>query len=528
MNKTIRQAFERLDSRRQPLMTRWREFSELAIPALLPRNGFSETSELPVPYSSATARGCTRLASRLASTLVPLNGIPFFNLDLDDGEPVEGSDPTEIQKVLSRIERRVMRKLELTNFREAVYAALIHMIVLGNALLVANDNYNYTLYRVDKYVIRRRMDGEWHEIIIRDFIDPSMPPQILIDNGFQPEEEKEGYCYGKDAEDAIYTRVVNNHKGGCTVEREYRGKRLEKGGGEYKVCPYIPLRWTLVDGENYGRGLIEDNLGDIRCLEAMAEALLDSMMANAEYRFGVNPAGITEIHDLQESENGTFVPAQQSDVFPIQLGNQAQVVAAQASVAHKEQVIGQVFLLNSAIQPQGERVTATQVRILATELEQALGGVFSGTSRELLIPVVRRVMFQMLQDGILLPEDDPATQSMIEELQSPDGVLGIRVRTGLEALSREVENEKMNGIMDRLIQMPERAQQVIIWPGVINRWLSTSGVEPTGMVMSVAEFQQQQAAEQQQQMAIMEAEQSMATAGRIAEQAAANQGVSQQ
>lgn len=489
---TIKQMFERLDAQRSSMLERNREYAELSIPSILPKEGTCESSELPVPFSSACARGCTRLASRLAGTLVPLNNMPFFNIEIDDADPVQGEDPTEEQKILSRLERRVMRKLQTTNFRSSLYLTIQHCEVVGNGLIVENDDYSFAVHRLDNYVIRRRPDGEWHEIILRTWVDPAAPPTILLNNGIQANSDDETYYHNsRDPKFALYTRVVSNHKGGCTVTHEYQGKKLEVGSGEEDVCRYFPVRWNLIAGENYGRGLIEDNCGDVRAIDIMAEALLDSIVANAEYRFGVNPAGITEIHDLQSSLNGKFVPAAEGDVFPIQLGNQAQVAAAQQSVTLKEQVLGQIFLLNSAIQPQGDRVTATQVRLLATELEQALGGVFSDAARELLIPVVRRTMYQMLRDGILIPDDDPTAQELMDELKKPDALLNIRIRTGLEALNREVENEKLKGIMETALRLPEPGQEAIEWVGLINRWISTEGLEPAGIVKSVQQVEQE-------------------------------------
>lgn len=518
--QTLKVRFDNLDQRRKVLLHRAQEYAELSIPSLYPRSGLSETSELPVPFSASTARGVSRLASRLVSAIYPLNNVPFFALELDEAEPVQGEDPTEEQKVLSRMERRIMRKLSTTNLRSTLFAAFQHLQVVGNCVLYINDNYNLSLYRIDNFVIRLRPDGEWHELLIREAIDQSMLPEMLKEEGHA---EVDSDSKADAIPEYLYTKVINNHKGGCSVEREFKGRKLVKpeNTGDYKVCPYLPLGWTHVAGENYYRGLIEDNLGDIRALEVMAESLLDAMAANSEYRFGVNPAGITEIHDLQSSVNGAFVPAADGDVFPIQLGNQAQVEAAQRSVTMKEQTLGQTFLLNSAVQPQGDRVTATLVRLLANELEQALGGVFSDVSRALQIPLVRRFMYMMLKDGLLIPEDDEASAAMQKSLEDPDGILAVKVKSGLEALSREVENEKMVQIMEIVKNLPEAGQQAVIWPGLLNRFVSTFGVEPKGIIYTVDEMAQQAQAQQAAAMQQAGAEQTMATQGTIAEQAAA-------
>ncbi|WP_416142518.1 portal protein [Escherichia coli] len=44
---------------------------------------------------------------------------------------------------------------------------------------------------------------------------------------------------------------------------------------------------------------------------------------------------------------------------------------------------------NSAVQRTGERVTAEEIRYVASELEDTLGGVYSILSQELQLPLVR-------------------------------------------------------------------------------------------------------------------------------------------
>lgn len=525
--------YQALDNNRKTLLTRWREYAALCFPGSLPWEGQYETSELPVPFSSATARGLNRLCSRLATTLVPLNGMPFFNIEIEDAEPTEGVDPTEEQKALSRIERRVMRKLGTTNFRSALHATLLQSAITGNSLMQAHPNYQYSVHRVDRWVIRRRPDGTWYDLIICTPVDKSMLPQMLLDAGFTNQELSPNYPLVRgglyDPCSCIYTRVINDSKGGCDISVEYDKQDISSKlsdkrplGGHFPICPYFPTRWNMVAGENWGRGLVEENAGDIRALEAMSEALLDSIAANAEYRWGVNPAGLTEIHDLQESENGSFVPAVKDDVFAIQLGNQAQVTAAQASCRMKEEVLGQVFLLNSVVQPTGERVTAEQVRVIAEELEQGISGVFSESARELLIPVTRQVLYAMALDSLLVPVEDPAAQSLKEELSKPDSLLAIKIKTGLESLSREIEGGKVDAILDKVSQLPPQGQEVIVWPGLMNRWISSKGLETKGLVYTVEELNQQRA--QQQQAATQQAasQQAIQTGGAIAENAAAN------
>ncbi len=512
--KTYQQLFESLDSNRGSLLDRLYDFSELTIPGLLPRTGYTQTAQLPVPYSSMPARGITRLASRMVSALYPMNDVPFFELRLDlPIEPGQGTDPKGAYEVLGRIERRVSDKLSGTNLRSALYIAMQHIITLGDCMLEVTPEYTFAVHRVDNYVMRRRPDGEWHDMVVRTPVDCSALPQYLLDAGFENKEKSAEDRFNTDIEnsDAVFTHVTKLADGSATYEREYDGRVFESD--TYDVCPFVPLGWNHIPGEDYHRGLIEENWSDVRALDGLSESLLDSVAANAEFRFGVNPAGLTEIADIVSSENGSFVPAAPNDVFPIQLANQAQVGATQASVAAKEQALGQVFLMNSASQPTGDRVTATQIRVIATELEQALGGVFGAVSRSFQRPIIRRVMLQMVRDGILVPEGEGASTEIESAILDQDGVMKIEVRSGLAALNREVENDKMMQVMQVAAQLPPQATESVNWPGMMDRWLATFGIETAGIVKSPEQMQQEQMQAQQAQVAQAGAEAAAVQAG---------------
>ena len=239
--KTIKQLFDNLDSNRGALLTRLHDYSELTIPGLLPRTGYTQTSELPVPYSAMPARGITRLASRMVSALYPLNDIPFFELSLDlPINPAVGQDPKRAYEVLGRIERRVMDKLSITNLRSALYTAMQHIITVGDCLLEVTDEYSFAVHRIDNFVARRRPDGMWWDFILRVPVDPANLPEELLDAGFSNKENTEdrfSYDY-QQTDHAIFVHIQKDGDG-CTYAREYDGTVY--ASGVYDVSPYVPL-----------------------------------------------------------------------------------------------------------------------------------------------------------------------------------------------------------------------------------------------------------------------------------------------
>jgi len=107
----------------------------------------------------------------------------------------------------------------------------------------------------------------------------------------------------------IYTRAVK--KSGIWFEyQEVEGVFVEGSDTKYTddtKLPFIPLRWTSINGENYGRGLVEQYLGDFRSLEALYQLLLEASAVMSRVLFGKRAGSVVDIDDLNEADNGSCI-----------------------------------------------------------------------------------------------------------------------------------------------------------------------------------------------------------------------------
>ncbi len=507
----IASEFERLSSRRTGKIQRAQDASRLTVPGLFPEEGFSETMELPDVFSSLPARGVMSLASRMVSAIYPLNQAPFFNFELDQAFVPEGIDATETMASLSRLDRKIMDKLSSTNLRQELFVLFQHLIVVGDALFECLDDYNYRIHRLDHYVVQRYPDGRVKRIILREWVDPDAVPEEWpeVDPSYRRDSSNE---VGPTADhEPYFTEILwNPDSKEWDVRKEYCGMIVDEG--TYEVNPYIPQAWSRVAGEDYGRSLVEEHIGDIRTLETITKALVEAAVANSEFRIGVDPSGFTEVSDLQDTSNGDFVPARQVDVFPIQLLKQIDLGPMGAVREDISQQLGRTFLLQSSVQRTGDRVTATEIREVAQELDQALGGIFSGLARDIQIPIVKRAMLLMARDKMVPKE--------LMKLIQGGGPLSLKVRTGLEALNREVTNSQL-AQWAQVVGTVQAVQPYIDWYGWAIKWTSSFGLEPVGLVKTPQQLQEEQQQAAQQSIAQMATQQSIQSMGAMAEQGAA-------
>jgi PAS domain-containing protein len=105
------------------------------------------------------------------------------------------------------------------------------------------------------------------------------------------------------------------------------------------------------------------------------------------------------------------------------------------------------FLLNQAVQRNAERVTATEITVLVEEIENALGGVYSMLSHEMMEWRLGRLLFNLQRKGVI-----PVW---------PDGDITPRVLTGLEALSRDRDVSRVTTAAELIKMFGEPAMEVI-------------------------------------------------------------------
>jgi hypothetical protein len=481
-DKTAAAIYRKLEMKRSAFLQRARDAALLTIPSLMPPSGHSGQSKLATPYQGLGARGVNNLSSKLLLALMPPNS-PFFRLAVDDftleqmtqQEGMRG----EVEEALAKIERAVMSEIESTAMRVSIGESLKQLIVAGNVLLFLAPEGGVKVFRLDRYVTRRDPMGNVLETVVLESVALEALPDAL---------REQLKAKGKDGDDTVvdlYTRVCRKD-GKWRVYQEVEGEIVPDSEGEYPLekSPWIPLRFSKIDGEDYGRGYVEEYYGDIRSYEALTKAIVEGSAAAAKVLFFVNPNGVTQQRTLTEAPNGAVRTGMASDVSVLQLDKFADFRIAFQTIENIETRLSFAFLLNTAVQRGGERVTAEEIRYMAGELEDALGGVYSILSQELQYPLVQRLLFQLER------------QKKIPTL--PKGIVKPTITTGLEALGRGHDLNKLDLFLQGAISTlgAEAVSKWIIAPDYLIRRGTALGIDTKGLIRTADQIAQEQAAEQ--------------------------------
>jgi len=491
---TARQRYEKLRSYREEFLNVAVECSRLTLPYLIRQDDRRHEvhKTLITPWQSVGAKAVTTLAAKLMLALLPPQ-TTFFKMQVRDdkiGTEIPPEVRTELDLSFSKLERMVMDYVNASSDRVMIHQAMKHLIVGGNALLfMGKDGIKH--YPLNRYVVERDGNGNVIEILTKEVVNkhliplPEPKPNAVGDDGM-----KGG---GVDEDVEVYTYVrMNEKKTQWIWHQEAYGKRIPgtDGSAPKDSNAWLVLRFNTVDGEDYGRGRVEEVIGDLRALESLSQALVEGSSVAAKVVFLVSPSSTTKPQTLAQAGNGAIVQGRPEDVQVVQVGKSADFATAAQMAQTLERRIGDSFLqLNVR---QSERTTAEEVRLTQLELEQQLGGIFSLLTVEFLVPYLNRILMVLQRRG--------------EIPKIPKDLVRPQIVAGVNALGRGSDRESLTAFVTTIAQTmgPEALVKYIDPSEYITRLAAAQGIDTLNLVKTEeavqGEMQQQQEMAQQMEL----------------------------
>jgi hypothetical protein len=432
---TAEASYQRLKSDRNAAESRAKQCATLTLPTLYKEvsKGKSSSSRT-TPYQGTGARCVNSAAARFLMALLPVNA-NFFKLSPDgmDAQALAeqaGIQQGELEMGLAEIERTVINDIETSGMRGKISLALKHLVATGNGLLYIPDEGNAKFYPLSRFVVDRDGMGSVLEIVTLDSIAPStMGDELKSILGL---DQKKGATAdaGPEQDVELYTRIFR--EGDLwQVFQEVNGAVVPGSEGSYPVdaCPWIPLRIPEEDGEDYGAGLVYDYYGDFDALEKLSKAMLKGAAAAAKVLWALDENAAIRPKTITEAESGDVLRFRADQLKAVQQDKYGDFNFVGQHIDKLVARLEMAFGVRTAIQRNGERVTAEEIRYLAQELEEVQGGVYSILAEDLLLPLVRRQMDRLTR------------QHRLPEL--PAGLIKPRIVVGVAALGRGQDMRKL-------------------------------------------------------------------------------------
>jgi len=468
----------------------WRRCASLTLPYLCPPSGHNENTELYYPYNSIGTYATNTLSSKLSSALIPTTG-KFFRL-LPFDEKIEGlakEDLQELEKELSQIENNVISLIGIQGLTASLTEAVKLLIVTGNALIHKIKGKSFKVYNPLDYCVERDYAGNIMTIIIKEVIDARILGEEFIDKNRKEQAEED--------EIDIYTCIYRLDKNNYILYQEVDDKIIEKTIKAYKtdLMPFIALRWNALHNEDYGRGLVEQHLGDLVSLENLQRIIIEGAASSAKIVYGLKKGATLKAKDLENARNGDVVLGDfggaNPDVTVLQSNKSNDLIVPLQLIQDLKQNIGKAFLMFSSSVRDSERTTMAEIRETTAELDAAFGGTFSVLANELQIPLVR----------LLLNEINPE----VLELTTPS------IITTANSVSREKDIQNLQFFLQSIAQFgPDFIQANLKIDSYLKELATAIGIDATKIVKTAQEKQVEQQALMEQQ-AQLQAQETMPT-----------------
>ena len=490
---TARARYEQLSTDREPYIDRAEECAKYTIPSLFPENQdtIGDKGKLITPFQSAGSAGVNNLASKLLLTLFPPDA-PFYRFlpsakvrkEIDSIQNPD--EQAEVQRGLdesfSKMEEQVLSAVNTSSDRTTLAETCKHLVVTGNGLFHDGDQ-GARFFPLNQYVVARDSSDNVLEIVVKETVSP-----MTLTEDVRKYLSKQ---YTEDdvaAQVDIYTRITR----GATnwdVYQEVEEHVIDTSTGTYPLdaCPWIALRLIKVSGSAYGRSYVEEYLGDLKSLDALSEAIVTGAAIASKVVFLVNPNGTTDEKDLEDAASGDFVTGSAEDVTSLYVEKSRDFQTAAQTSQELKETLAHAFLQNSAIQRNGERVTAEEIRYVAGELEDVMGGIYAMLSQEFQLPYVKAKLNKLMRNGTITSVDPKLIQPVII--------------TGLDALGRRHDSQRIVEFLQIISQNfgPEAIGTYCDVRQIIHELSVSMGVSQKNIVKTDKQIEAEQAQAQQQQ-----------------------------
>lgn len=473
----------------------------LTIPSLLPREDQGR-DQLPQNYQSVGARGVNNLSAKLSLTLFPTQ-LPFFRLAVDPyvkreiaqqgGGNADASTmqalQAQIDKNLGLIEETARIEFETSGWRPVMAEAMRHLLVTGNGLIMKTDN-GIQFLDLRKFVVKRDPEGNLVHVIAHQMIDRQRAAELMPAGYNLSDVQDRDEVVGEATKNSVslYTGAIRRPSGSFEFWQEIDGVAL----GTPRIysrdrLPMIPLRFSPISGENYGASYVEEYDGDLLALEMLSRSMTEASLIAAKSLILVRPGAAITPKTIATAPNGAVKQGNPEDVGAFKLDKQVDFSVAERRATAIEQRLMLAFLIT--YQRQAERVTAEEVRQVIQQLEDGLGGVYSGLAANVQKPVVDYILGEVLRR--------PNVPKLPKEITPV-------VTTGLDAITRGQMASKLMqaGSIAQQVLGPETAVRAIDDRAALVQIFTSVGLNADELLKSAEQLQQEQ--QQAQMMALAE------------------------
>lgn len=482
--------YSKYEPDRKPYEDMAKRISDMTLPYVFADTSFSGSSQYSDKISqSFCGRLVSTLKAKMGMSLLPPSTSSFRLEPNKDAllQLTQGDENmiAEVYAMVSSATSRISKEIENQQIRDTMFDLILQKIMVGSVIMEKIKDDGIMLHTLRNFTVRLDSRGNAVAYCIKEI--KLYPPEGVVVDEDKDEYELYTLCeYDKPNKKWIVRQSLDDEEFGNPIT--YNERKF----------PFQYVGWNWTTGDKYHRPYAQDYINDMEQFNQLSDLVLKGSIVSAKTVLLVDPrAGRTRPEDVANSENGDVINGRADDVTVLQVGKSYDYQIAMDRMADIQRNLSSAFLMNESATRDAERVTAQEIRFMAQELETStLSGIYSKLSKNVSKRIVEWVMDEMKID----------VKSM-----------NINVVTGLDALGRSSEAQKLDSLLGRVANM-----KLFHWieeSEVIQRYASYDAVDTTGLLKTPSKVQQERQAQMQQQAEQAGADALMQSAGQAIGQA---------
>ena len=490
-------------SYREPFLTRARLNASLTDASLFTYDdidvGGGAGGDLQHPWTSLGAYLINNISSKLVLALFPV-GLSFVRFEasrkvlaglLDLEETQRGEAKTAIAKGLSVVERELVLAVAADGDHTVQTLTARRLIVGGNHGQEQLPDGRIRGIPLDRYVTFRDKKGDLIEFVVEDPVAwETLPDDIKEMITAKGHSGMETPAKSHEKTIRIYTRGRRlDEAGRWEVYEEVWGEEVPGSRATFDkdAMPFSFLGINFLEGEHYSRAYVDSYISDLQMFDGLSEVVFEGSAAAALLFRLVRPGSSVSKKALAEARNGAVITGEKDDVHTLDANKQADFQAANNQKTEAAERLARAFLLNSTVQRQGDRVTREEIRFVAQELQDVLGGVYATLTTSWQAPYAEKKLRRLQQAGRVT--------------KFPRDQVEVTILTGAAALGRNSELANLDAFV-----LGGQAQGAppapVNWSEYYARRAVLLGIDAEGLILTKDEVMAEQ--QQAQQAALVQ------------------------
>lgn len=458
-------------------------YANLTIPSVFRDSSWTSSDTKEDNYCQSFGAMCVKsLVSKIGMSIFPPNASSFKlqspQQAVDDLSQGDSNVENDIQKDISEGQNKINKHLEGMNIRRTVFRVLEHLTVVSSCVVERVPNKAFKIHSLRNIVVELDDMGEEVAICVYEKLR-TLPDGIDI-----PEEKKKTNGEKYD----LYTLLYKDENDSWIMKQSIDDEPVgEEKKFTEKSRPFVYLGWLWNSGDAYYRPYVEDYEGDLSSVDTLTKVLTKgALVSSKSITFVDERGGRTRIRDVKKAANGAILQGNAGDVTSYQHGKNFDFQSPERMLDRLEGRLSYAFLLQQGLRRDAERVTAEEIRMISAELENALASVYAVISNKIIKRFVEWAM---------------------EDLKLKFNALEVKIVTGLDALGRAVESQKLDAYIQRGIQFGyvDRIKKGTL----ATRYADYDNIDTENLLMSDKEYQAE-IQKQQQMLALQQGTQAFA------------------